>query len=53
MQTDFFDALLTRGNNKGLLPEGAGLAEQQALMLERFTDAAVRINWLFEYQLAA
>lgn len=50
---DFFDALTTRHNNKGLIDDPSDPEQQRAVMTAHFSDQVARISWLIEHRVKA
>lgn len=48
MIADFFDALTTRNNNKGLIDDPSDPEQQLAVMTEFFPDQPERVKWLID-----
>lgn len=48
---DFFDALTTRKNDKGLIAHPDDIGEARAVMLKYFEPWSSRVEWLFEHRL--
>ncbi len=48
MTADFFDALTTRSNNKGLIDDPSDPAKQAEVMTQFFPETPARVAWLVE-----
>jgi response regulator RpfG family c-di-GMP phosphodiesterase len=51
MICDFYDALVTRRNNKGLLKNFGDVDEQRQVMNKRFPEYPERVEWLMSHRI--